>query len=401
MPLRKPYGPPEQSRYDVVIIGGAVMGSATAYFLSHNPDFAGSILVVERDSTYEFASTSRSTSSIRQQFSNPINVKISQFGVDFIRAFPETMGPEAPDLSFKENGYLICCTDAGVETVRELVDMQRSLGAHTVFLTPGQILERFPYVNVEDLAGGSWGSKAEGWFDANGLMQGFRRAARKSGAEYIENEVVGLVRETNAVTTVLLSTGERIACGTVVNTAGSRGPGIARMIGLEIPVEPRRRHSFIFSCATPIPGAMPNVIDISGTFVRPEGDYFLTGNTPLVDGEADIDDFETVHEEFEERIWPSLAHRIPPFESIRVTNFWTGHYDYNTMDHNAIVGRHPEVTNFIFANGFSGHGLQQSPAVGRGISELITYGGYRTLDLSPMRYERVPANEPFLEQAVI
>ena len=103
---------------------------------------------------------------------------------------------------------------------------------------------------------------------------------------------------------------------------------------------------------------------MSGTFVRPEHSLYLAGNTPAPDVEAAVDDFETDHEEFEERIWPALAHRIPQFEAIKVMQFWTGHYAFNTLDHNAIVGRHPDVPNFIFANGFSGHGLQQAPAVG-------------------------------------
>lgn len=396
-----PWGPPRQAAYDVVVIGGAVIGSSVAHFLTHDPDFSGSVLVVERDATYEFASTTLSTSAIRQQFSNPINVKISQFGVEFIRAFPEIIGEDAPELGFKEHGYLMCCTGASVDQVRANVEMQRSLGAHTVFLTPGEIRERFPYVNVEDLAGASWGAAAEGWFDSHGLMQGLRRSARRAGAEYIDNEVVGLDREGGRVVAVRLATGERIACGQLVNASGPRARMVARMAGLDIPVEPRKRHSFVFSCATPVPGRMPNVIDPCGTFVRPEGELFLAGNTPLVDVEAAVDDFETDHSEFEERIWPGLAHRIPQFEAIRVQNFWTGHYAFNTLDHNAIVGRHPEVSNFIFANGFSGHGLQQSPAVGRGVSELIVHGAYRSLDLSPLRYERIPANEPFLEMAVI
>ncbi len=400
------YFAPEQDRYDVVIAGGAVIGSSIAYWLTENPDFNGSVLVVERDSTYEFASTTLSTSAIRQQFSNPINVKISQFGVEFIRNFPETMarfyeGEESPNLGFKEHGYLYCCSPAGVDAARDRVELQRSLGAHTVFLTPADVSERFPYVNVEDLGGASWGASAEGWFDSNGLMQGFRHAARKNGASYIDNEIVDLVRKNNSIAAVSLKTGEQIGCGTFVNATGARARTVANLVGLDIPVEPRKRHTFVFDCTTAVPGRMPNIIDMSGTFVRPEHSLYLTGNTPLPDVEVTVDDFETDHKEFEERIWPALAHRIPQFEAIKVMQFWTGHYAFNTLDHNAIVGRHPDVPNFIFANGFSGHGLQQAPAVGRGVSELITYGEYRTLDLSPLRYERIPGNQPFLEQVVI
>lgn len=400
------YFAPDRDHYDVVIVGGAVIGSSIAYWLTENPAFDGSILVVERDSTYEFASTSLSTSAIRQQFSNGINVKISQFGVDFIRDFPKLMAryyPQdpPPDLYLKEHGYLYCCSPAGVEAARERVALQQSLGAHTVFLWPDQIRQRFPYVHVEDLGGASWGAKAEGWFDANGLMQGFRKAARVQGAHYIDNEVVNLARTGNRISALQLKTGERISCGLLVNAAGPRARMVANFAGLDIPVEPRKRYSFVFACATPVPSPMPNIIDLSGTFVRPEHELFLTGNTPARDVAAAVDDFRTDHEEFEARIWPALAHRVPQFEAIKVQQFWTGHYAFNTLDHNAIIGPHSEVANFIFANGFSGHGLQQSPAVGRGVSELISHGEYRTLDLSPFGYERIVENRPFLEEAVI
>jgi glycine/D-amino acid oxidase-like deaminating enzyme len=365
-----------------------------------------SILVVERDSSYGFSSTALSTSAIRQQYSNPINVKISQFGIEVIRGFRERMAPfykdePAPDLGFHEHGYLYCCSVEGAEAARARVDLQRSLGAHTVFLEPGPLKDRFPWLNVEDLGGGSWGARDEGWFDSMGLLNGFRRAARVSGVEYVDNAVIGLDVSGGRVVAARLATGQTISCGTLVNAAGPRARQVAAMAGLSIPVEPRKRHSFVFASANPIPGRMPNVIDVSGTFVRPEGELFLTGNTPLDDGPADYDDFGTDHAEFDERIWPALWHRIPCFDALKVQQGWTGHYEYNTLDHNGIVGFHPEVTNFMFANGFSGHGLQQSPAVGRAVSELIVHGAFRTLDLSPFSYERIPRNEPFLEEAVI
>ena len=400
------YHAPGRDHYDVIIVGGAVIGSAVAYWLSQNPDFHGSILVVERDSSYEFSSTALSTSAIRQQFSNPINIKISQFGVQFIHEFQQRMqvyypDTAAPDLSFLEYGYLYCIPPENVETAKKQVTLQRSLGAHTVFFDQAALKDKFPWLNVADLGGGCWGSKEEGWFDSFGLLQGFRKAARHNGAEYIDNEVVALDVDDQGVRGITLDTGEHVACATLVNAAGPRAGVVARMAGLVIPVEPRKRHSFVFASATPIPGQMPNVINTDGTFVRPEHDLFLTGNTPTPDERADVDDFQTKHDEFYDYIWPSLYQRIPQFEALKVKQAWTGHYAFNTLDHNAIVGRHPRISNFIFANGFSGHGLQQSPAVGRGVMELITYGRYQTLDLSPFQYERTERNEPFLEEAVI
>lgn len=400
------YKSPRTASYDIVIVGGAVIGSSIAYWLTENEGFDGSILVVERDSTYEFSSTALSTSAIRQQYSNPINVHISQFGMEFINGFQDRMqkfydGERAPDLGFKEHGYLYCIPPEGVDAARARVELQREHGAHTVFLEPGPLKEQFPWLNVEDLGGGSWGAKAEGWFDSVGLMNGFKRAARHNGAEYIDNEVTALGREGDRMTSVTLKTGETVNCGMVVNAAGPRASLVAGMAGLSIPVEPRKRYSFVFASRNPIPGRMPNVIDPGGAFVRPEHELFLTGNRPANDGPADTEDFETVHDEFDERIWPALYHRIPDFDALKVQQFWTGHYAYNTLDHNAIVGFHSQVDNFMFANGFSGHGLQQSPAVGRGVAELIVHGEYRTLDLSPLCYERTERGEPFLEEAVI
>ena len=402
----RPYKAPSRAAYDIVIVGGAVIGSSTAYWLSQALGNRASILVVERDSSYEFSSTALSTSAIRQQYSNPINVKISQFGIEIIRGFQERMAPfytnePAPDLGFKEHGYLYCCSPEGVDAAKQRVDLQRSLGAHTVFLDPGPLKERFPWLNVDDLGGGSWGAREEGWFDSMGLLNGFRRAARGSGVEYIDNAVTGLDVVDGRVVSARLATGETVACGTLVNAAGPLAQQVAGMAGLSIPVAPYKRYSFVFASANPIPGRMPNVIDLSGTFVRPEGELFLTGNTPQGDGPAGYDDFEMHFEEFDDYIWPALWHRIPAFDALKVQTSWTGHYEYNTLDHNGIVGFHPEVNNFMFANGFSGHGLQQSPAVGRAVSELIIHGAFQTLDLSPICYERIARNEPFLEEAVI
>ena len=180
------------------------------------------------------------------------------------------------------------------------------------------------------------------------------------------------------------------------------------MADIALPVEPRKRTLFVFDCATTPEGSaavnqgrLPLMIDPTGVHCRPEGRYFLTGAVPLDDTPPAFDDFEPGYSEFEDIIWPALVHRSKAFESIKVLRQWAGHYDYNTLDQNAIVGRHPEVGNFVFCNGFSGHGLQQAPGAARAVSELITYGAYRTLDLSEVGYERIAAGRPFLEKAVI
>ncbi|QDG93955.1 FAD-binding oxidoreductase (plasmid) [Rhizobium sp. NIBRBAC000502774] len=397
--------------YDVVIVGGAVIGSAVAYYLAANPDFNGSILVVERDPTYLTASTSLSSSSIRTQFSNPINVKISQYGSEVIRNFGDMMqiGDDKPDLGFHAGGYLfLASTPDQVQILRENHEAQKACGADVVLWNRDELAEAFPHLNVGDLELASYGRSGEGWFNNTGLMYGFKNKARSLGAEYITDEVVAIGREGDAVASITLKSGATVAAGTIINASGPRAALTARMAGLDIPVEPRKRTLFVFDCAktpegtaTVNQGRLPLMIDPSGVFCRPEGRFFLTGCSPVEDPAADWNDFEPRYDEFEEIIWPALAERSPSFEAIKVVNQWAGHYDFNTLDHNLVVGRHPQVRNFIFANGFSGHGLQQGPATGRGVSELIVYGEYRSLDLTEVGFERIVENRPFLEKAVI
>jgi glycine/D-amino acid oxidase-like deaminating enzyme len=173
------------------------------------------------------------------------------------------------------------------------------------------------------------------------------------------------------------------------------------MAGISVPVEPRKRTTFLFDAQDPPHGLFPLIVDPAGFYVRRDGAHFRVAMTPDPDPAADFDDFAPDHAQFEEAIWPALAHRIPAFEAIKVVHAWGGHYAFNTLDQNAIVGPHDEVGNFLLVNGFSGHGLQQAPAMGRGVSELIVYGEYRTLDLSPLGYGRITAGRPLREKNVI
>ncbi|ANQ24684.1 FAD-dependent oxidoreductase [Vibrio natriegens] len=397
--------------YDVVIVGGAVIGSSVAYYLTSNPDFTGSVLVIEKDPSYLKAATSLSSASIRTQFSNPINVKISQYGSEVIRNFADMMrvGDEKPDLNFHEGGYLFLARTAEqLKTLQENHQIQKACGADVVLWNKDELATAFPHLNVDDIALASYGCSGEGWFNNTGLMYGFKAKARAQGAEYVNDEVVAIGREGNQVNSVTLASGHTIQAGIIVNASGPRAALTAKMAGLNIPVEPRKRTLFVFDCAKSPEGTanvnqgrLPLMIDPSGVFCRPEGKYFLTGCPPIDDPAVDWDDYEPRYDEFEEIIWPTLAERSPFFEAIKVVNQWAGHYDFNVLDHNMVVGRHPEVRNFIFANGFSGHGLQQGPATGRGVSELIIYNQYRTLDLTEVGYERIIENRPFIEKAVI
>jgi glycine/D-amino acid oxidase-like deaminating enzyme len=173
------------------------------------------------------------------------------------------------------------------------------------------------------------------------------------------------------------------------------------MAGIEIPVEPRKRFSFVFAAEQRLNRDLPLTIDPSGVHMRTEGDYYLAGCPPDVDLAVDPNDFEMDHNIWQDKVWPAVATRVPQFEAVKLVNSWAGHYDYNVLDQNAILGPHSVVENFMFCNGFSGHGFQQSPAMGRGLSELITYGAFKTLDLLPFNFGRIERNEPFLEKAVI
>lgn len=397
---------PVNSSYDVVIVGGAMYGSSVSWWLADNPDFDGSILVVERDPSYEFCSTSHTNSCIRQQFSNEINVRVSQFGAEFVKNFREFMGndPRVPQPVLQSYGYMYMADNeefAGI--LKENQQIQAACGAGTKHLTADEIAAAYPFYNLDDIVGANHNLVDEGYFDGATLFDWWKRSAREKGVEYIANEVVAMARNEagTRVEGVTLKSGEVVSCGTVVNASGPRAVLTSRMAGIEIPVEPRKRYTFIFAAENPLDRDLPLTIDPSGVHMRTDGQFYLAGCPPNEDPAVDYDDFVEDHSIWEEKAWPAIANRIPQFEAIKLVNSWAGHYAFNTLDQNAILGRHTEVENFIFVNGFSGHGFQQSPAMGRGTSELITYGEYRTLDLSPFNYDRIERNEAFVEKAVI
>jgi FAD-dependent oxidoreductase domain-containing protein 1 len=387
--------------YDVIIVGGAAVGSSVAFFLSRHAGFDGRVLVVERDPAYATCSTTLSAASIRQQFSTAINIRISQFGIDFLRALPDEFGTDA-DVGFREKGYLILSSGPGEATLKANFDIQTEHGASTVWVTPDDLKTRYPWMSTEGIAAGNFGPNNEGWFDSHTLLQTFRSQAINNGVDYVKGEVSGLTRTNNQITAVELSDGRSFTCGCVVNAAGPNARNVAGMAGLSLPVESRKRFVYVIDCREKDTITdCPLLIDASGVYVRPEGEYFITGVSPPADQDPECFDFDVDYSLFEETIWPTLATRVPAFEAIKVVNAWAGHYAYNTLDQNAVVGPHPELANFYYANGFSGHGLQQSPAVGRGIAELITDGRYTTLDLGDLAYTRIIENRPLLEANVI
>jgi sarcosine oxidase len=388
---------------DVVIVGGAIVGSAVATFLRRRPDWHGRVLVIERDPTFRTSSTTLSAASIRLQFSTPLNIEISRFGVELIKNLGTWLGIEgdaAPEVDFVEGGYLFLASEAGLPILESNHAVQREHGVQVALLTPMELQARFPWLNVEDVAGGSLGLADEGWFDAYALLQAFRRKARSLGAEELAGEVVEIERDGGRATGVNLADGRRISADWIVNAAGPRAAGIAAMAGLELPVSPRKRMVFHFDCRTKV--ASPLTIDTSGVYFRPEGPNYIAGSSPHGEQpDPDTFDLEVDRSWFEEVIWPAIAHRVPAFEAIRLLDAWAGHYEVNTLDHNAVIGPHPQLPNFLFANGFSGHGLQQAPAAGRALAEWIATGDYETIDMRPLGYERIAADQPYRELNVI
>ena len=379
------------TRYDVVIVGGGVTGCSTALFLAREPGFDGSVLVVERDPTYENAPSAKATGGFRQQFSTPENVRIGLFGVEFLKHLDVCLSidGETPDVGFRENGYLLVATEPMLPTMLDNNAVQRELGADVHFRSPHELRTRFAWLRTSDIAGGFLSDSGEGYVDPYSLLQAYRRKARSLGVEFVHDEVVSVRRDGARVTGVTLARAGGVACGVVVNAAGASGaPEICGSLGVELPIESRKRCTYVFECREPI-GQTPLTITETGVGFRSEGSGFIVNLSPPAERDPATKDTEIDYELFDELVWPALALRVPAFEAIKLTGAWCCHYDYNTLDENLIIGRTPMYENFYLAAGFSGHGLQQSPAVGRALCELIAFGEFRTIDLTRFGYQRV------------
>lgn len=391
-------------RADVLIVGGGIIGSAVAYFLSIDPAFQGRrIVIVERDTGYREASTARSAGGLRQQFSTPENIALSQATLAVFRRLKTVFGAEA-DVGFREQGYLILASDSGAAVLGENAQLQRMHGADTVVLQPDALARAFPWIATGGVAAGAFGQSGEGWFDPPSFAGLLRKAAMAHAATLVRDEVVAVDVERTRIAGVRLAGGTRIACDALVNAAGPWAGAVAKLAGVNLPVEPRKRYVYVIDCREPPPGLhqAPLTVDPSGVWFRPEGRLFICGKSPEPDQEPLVGDLDAIdHAFFDTEVWPQLATRVPAFEAVKVVNAWAGYYDYNTLDQNAVIGPHPELANLYFANGFSGHGAQQGAPAGRAVAELIVHGRFTTLDLSRLGYARIAANAPFIERNVI
>ncbi|HEY2633794.1 MAG TPA: FAD-binding oxidoreductase [Steroidobacteraceae bacterium] len=383
----------------VVVIGGGVMGSALAYWLTRlEPSL--SVTVVERDATYQHASSALSAASIRQQFSTPVNIRVSQASIAFLRnaAVELAVDGDLPDIMLREAGYLYLAGAGGGAVLRETHAVQKACGADVALMERADLERRFGWLNSADLSLGSLGLSGEGWFDGYTLLMAFARKARRQGARYVNAEVCGFAVDGRRITHVIAADGARMACTHVVNAAGPWARRIAALAGIDLPVFARRRTVYVISCPA-VMTPFPLLIDPSGFWIRPEGAKFIAGFSPA----DDLDDQPLVpdYDSFESYLWPPLAHRIPAFEQARLERAWAGYFEMNTFDHNAILGPHPSLENLLFMNGFSGHGMQQAPVIGRAMAELIVLGRFDTLDLSDLLFARVTENRPLREAIVI
>jgi FAD-dependent oxidoreductase domain-containing protein 1 len=387
------------SRPDVVIVGSGVMGAATAYWLTRlQPGLR--VTLVESDTRYEKASSSLSASSIRQQFTCPVNIRLSQYGIAFLREAEQHLGlPDHPvTLGLQEPGYLYLAQPEQTAALHTAHQIQKQAGADVALLEPEALRQRYPWLNVDDVALGSLGLSGEGWFDGPALHQSFLKKAMAQGVQRLHDRVVGLDHTDTLINAVRLASGGSLPCGQVVNAAGPWADEIATMAGVRLPIEAARRTVFVLSCPEPLPHC-PLLIDPSGWWLRPEGRFLISGAEPL--HTAPGLPLEPDWAEWNDEHWASLAHRIPALAALRVERAWAGYYEMNTFDHNAVIGPHPDVRNLFFINGFSGHGMQHAAGAGLSLAEWLLYGQSRTIAVAELGFERLQQNKPLRELHVI
>ncbi len=382
-----------QEKYDVIIVGGGLMGSTTAYNLMKADDTL-KVLVVEKDPTYEKSSTTLSMANIRVQFSFQENIAISQYAIDMFNRFGEDMAVDdnVPNILFHQEGNLFVVSEAGEAGAKHALELQKSMGCNVYWLSPDEIKKRYPLFNTEDCAGATFGAK-DGHFDAYALLMGYKAKARSLGAEFIKGEVVEICNENGQATGVKLDSGEMPKSAVIINCAGAWASQVSETVGIKLPVVPTKRQVFAVD-----PAVKPNETFPSLTVI-PCGLYFRLepGGIVLV-GKSNDDDpvgfnFNTDDNLFRNVYWPELAEFVPAFEELKLVRGWAGLYAVNTLDEQAIVGQWPELKGFYLCNGFSGHGLQQAPAVSRYLTELIL-GKEVSMDLSIFAPERILENKP-------
>lgn len=389
----------DKNTYDVVIVGGGIMGSSSAYALMR-ADKKLKVAVVEMDPTYTRASTALSLANARIQFSLKQNIQISQYTFEVLEGFAETMavGDAKPNIAYRREGNLFLIDESGRSAAKQALNLQKHLGCRVDWWSPEKIKQRYPLYDMSGLVGGTFGPQ-DGHFDAYAALMGYKAKARSLGAKYINDEVVELMSAKRRICGVILNSGERLTSKFVISCAGAWAARVAQTAGVKLPVEPVKRQVFALDPAVKPEGPLPLTILPSGLYFRTEtGGQILLGKS-MKDDPVGFD-FNWDEKRFTEKLWPELAEFVPAFDTLKLTRGWAGLYAVNTLDGNAILGEWPDLEGFFLANGFSGHGLQQAPAVGRYLSELIV-GIRPTLDLSIFRPERILENKPLGEGRLV
>ncbi len=389
-----------ERNFDLLIIGGGVMGSSIAYHLASD-GFHGRIAVFEKDPAYEKSSTVLSVGGIRRQFSTEVNVRLSQYSLAFYQEFGERMevNGHRPEIDFKPRGYLFLGSEKNWPILLRHQAFQKSLGVETQLLDIDETLRLIPDLSPEDLVGSSF-SAGDGYMDPHSVLQGFVKKAKHLGVEYLHQKVVEILRKGEHLEGVKTEDGTTYRSPSIVNAAGPYAGEVGKMAGIEIPVVPVRRMVYLVKPSRLFEYDLPLTIDPSGVyFLHETGRQILTGKSRKE--EPPGFNFQWDRNYFNETIWPSLAHRIPLFDELKVVSGWAGLYEINQWDFNGIIGEHPEVRGFYMAVGFSGHGFQQAPAVGKALSEWIRLGRYETVDVKPLGYERILEGRKVLEEEVI
>jgi FAD-dependent oxidoreductase domain-containing protein 1 len=386
-------------RANIVIIGGGIIGSSIAYHLARAGG-AGDIVVVERDPTYEHASTPRSNGGIRRLFSLPENIAMASYGLDFYRDFATSMvcDDESADIGFKRQGYLFISDTGGAAQMEENFALQVQMGVEAEMLSPSELNTRFPSLAMDgvDLA---VLSSHDAWIDPYAALMGLKRKARALGVRYVHAEVEALQCDDVAVRSARCTDGTTIDADIFVNAGGAWSAQLAAMVDLPLPVEPMSRESYFFRCEDTLE-PLPFIKTESDLAIRPEGIGYVGGvpNWAQLPGW----DFDVSPDYFDEVVWPALARRIPAMQRLRLERSWRGHYERSALDYSPILGAcGGALDNFILANGFSGHGIMHAPAAGRGIAELILHGAYRSIDLSCFSYQRIRDNKPYREKGIV
>jgi FAD-dependent oxidoreductase domain-containing protein 1 len=385
--------------YDVIIVGGGVMGCAAAYYLISGDDKL-KIAVIERDPTYSRASTTLSMANVRIQFSLKENIQISQYANEVFREFDDVMAVDGiePGIHFRREGNLFLAADEGREAAQRALVLQKSLGCRVEWWSSEKIKECFPFYEPGGVAGGTFGA-ADGHLDANSLLMGYRKKAGALGVMFITEEVLEITTDPGCVTGVKLASGKVLAAGVVINCAGAWAAQIAETVGVKLPIYPTKRQVFVLDTAFKPQNPLPLTVLPSGLYFRTDtGGVVLLGKSMANDPVGF--DFSVDETGFTEQLWPELVTIVPCFDRLKVLRSWAGLYAENTFDGNAILGEWSECRGFYLANGFSGHGLQQAPAVGRYLAELIL-NKKPALDLSIFSPRRILENKPLSESGLV